>query len=122
MASNAKPDDFPIVDPHHHFWDLGRNYYPWLCDPKPIPFRYGDYSSLKRNYMPPDYRRDAGALNIVKTVHAEALWDPSDPAGEDALARAGRAGIRLPACLHRRRLLRARRHRARCWRRMRRAS
>ena len=79
---NDKADDFPIVDPHHHFWDLGRNYYPWLCDPKPIPFRYGDYSALKRNYLPPDYQRDAGALNIVKTVHAEALWDPSDPAGE----------------------------------------
>ena len=21
----------PIVDAHHHFWDLQRNYYPWLC-------------------------------------------------------------------------------------------
>ena len=47
-----------------------------------MPFRYGDYTSLKRNYLPPDYLRDAGALNIVKTVHVEALWDPSDPAGE----------------------------------------
>ena len=61
-AKEEKPDDFPIVDPHQHFWDLSRNYYPWLCDPKPVPFRYGDYSSLKRNYLPPDYLRDAGAL------------------------------------------------------------
>ena len=82
VDETKKRDDFPIVDPHQHFWDLGRNYYPWLCDPKPVPFRYGDYSSLKRNYMPPDYLRDAGALNIVKTVHEEALWDPADPAGE----------------------------------------
>ena len=82
MASDLQPDDFPIVDPHQHFWDLSRNYYPWLCDPKPVPFRYGDYSSLKRNYLPPDYLRDAGALRIVKTVHEEALWDQSDPAGE----------------------------------------
>lgn len=82
MASGIQSDDFPIVDPHQHFWDLGRNYYPWLCDPKPAPFRYGDYTALKRNYLPPDYLRDAGALNIVKTVHVEALWDPSDPAGE----------------------------------------
>ncbi len=82
MAADSPADDFPIVDPHQHFWDLGRNYYPWLCDPKPVPFRYGDYSSLRRNYLPPDYLRDAGALNIVKTVHEEALWDPSDPAGE----------------------------------------
>ena len=52
VTSNENPDDFPIVDPHQHFWDLGRNYYPWLGDPKPIPFRYGDYTALKRNYMP----------------------------------------------------------------------
>jgi len=82
MASEATAGDFPIVDPHQHFWDLSRNYYPWLCDPKPVHFRYGDYSSLKRNYLPPDYLRDAGGLNIVKTVHEDALWDPSDPAGE----------------------------------------
>jgi predicted TIM-barrel fold metal-dependent hydrolase len=79
---SEKSDDFPIVDPHQHFWDLGRNYYPWLSDPKPTPFRYGDYASLKRNYLPLDYVRDAGALEIVKTVHVEASWDPSDPAGE----------------------------------------
>jgi predicted TIM-barrel fold metal-dependent hydrolase len=82
VAEQAKPDDFPIVDPHQHFWDLSRNYYPWLCDPKPVHFRYGDYTALKRNYLPPDYLRDAGTLNIVKTVHEDALWDPSDPAGE----------------------------------------
>ena len=82
MAEHEKTDTFPIVDPHQHFWDLSRNYYPWLCGPKPVHFRYGDYTSLKRNYLPPDYLRDAGALNIVKTVHEDALWDPSDPAGE----------------------------------------
>jgi len=82
VAEHEKTDTFPIVDPHQHFWDLSRNYYPWLCGPKPVHFRYGDYTSLKRNYLPPDYLRDAGALNIVKTVHEDALWDPSDPAGE----------------------------------------
>jgi predicted TIM-barrel fold metal-dependent hydrolase len=82
VAPDIQPEHFPIVDPHQHFWDLGRNYYPWLCDPKPVPFRYGDYAALRRNYLPPDYLRDAGALNIVKTVHVEALWDPTDPAGE----------------------------------------
>jgi predicted TIM-barrel fold metal-dependent hydrolase len=82
MATESNAADFPIVDPHQHFWDLSRNYYPWLCDPKPVHFRYGDYSSLKRNYLPPDYLRDVAGLNIVKTVHEDALWDPSDPAGE----------------------------------------
>ena len=82
MPEDTKSEPFPIVDPHQHFWDLSRNYYPWLCDPKPVHFRYGDYSSLKRNYLPPDYLRDAAGLNIVKTVHEDALWDPSDLAGE----------------------------------------
>jgi predicted TIM-barrel fold metal-dependent hydrolase len=38
-------DSMKIVDAHQHFWDLEHNYYPWLCDQPPIPFRYGDYSA-----------------------------------------------------------------------------
>jgi predicted TIM-barrel fold metal-dependent hydrolase len=75
-------DTFPIVDAHHHFWDLGANHHPWLCDEPPIPFRYGDYRALRRNYLPPDYLADAGAHQVVKTVYVEAEWDPSDPLGE----------------------------------------
>jgi predicted TIM-barrel fold metal-dependent hydrolase len=73
---------FAIVDPHQHFWDLRRNYYPWLCDEQPIPFRYGDYSAIRRNYMPPDYLADAGPYRVVATVHIEAEWNPADPVGE----------------------------------------
>jgi predicted TIM-barrel fold metal-dependent hydrolase len=72
----------PIIDVHQHFWRLDQNYYPWLCDPKPVHFRYGDYSPIKKNYMPPDYRRDAGRNRVVKTVHEEAWWNPADPVGE----------------------------------------
>ena len=83
MADDGNRDDgFPIVDAHHHLWDLGRNYYPWLCDPQPIPFRYGDYAALRQNYLPADYRRDGAKFNIVKTVHMEAEWDRTDPAAE----------------------------------------
>jgi len=72
----------PIVDAHQHFWDLERNYLPWLRDEPPIPFRYGDYRALRRNYLPADYRRDSAGQNIVKTVHVETEWDPADPVGE----------------------------------------
>ena len=72
----------PIVDAHQHFWNLDKNYYPWLCDAAPIPFRYGDYAALRRNYLPPDYRRDSAGFNIVKTVHMEAEWDRADPVAE----------------------------------------
>jgi len=70
-----------IVDAHQHFWDIGRNYHPWLVD-EAIPFRYGDYAALRRNYLPADYFADAAGHRIVATVHVEAEWDPRDPVGE----------------------------------------
>ena len=74
--------DLPIIDAHQHFWDLDANYLPWLRDMPPIAFRYGDYSALKHNYMPDDYRRDAAGLNLVGSVFVETEWDRSDPVGE----------------------------------------
>lgn len=71
-----------FIDAHQHFWDLGRNPYPWLQDPEPIPFRYGDYSALKRNYLPADLARDTEGVAPVKTVHIEAEWDRADPVAE----------------------------------------
>ena len=64
----------PIVDAHHHLWQLsgGPLYYPWLQDPQPHEFFLGDYASLKRDYLPPDYRHDAAGHKVVKTVHVEA--------------------------------------------------
>jgi predicted TIM-barrel fold metal-dependent hydrolase len=73
---------WPIVDAHQHFWDLERNYYPWLCDRDPIPFRYGDYRAIRKNYLPSDYLSDAGQNRPTMTVHVEAEWDPRDPVGE----------------------------------------
>ena len=83
----ASPRDvtrFPIADAHQHFWDPRANYLPWLCDPEPIAFRYGDYSALKRPYLPEDYFADARGFGVVKTVYVEAEWDPRDPLGETA--------------------------------------
>ena len=82
MTTDMDDDSrIPIIDAHHHLWDLDR-VLSWLCDPEPIPFRYGDYSALKRSYLLADYRRDSASLNIVKTVHMEAEWNRTDPAGE----------------------------------------
>jgi predicted TIM-barrel fold metal-dependent hydrolase len=75
-------DALPIVDAHAHFWDLDAHYYPWLRDPAPIPFRYGDYSKIRRNYLPADYRRDSRDFTVVGMVHVEAEYDPQDPVGE----------------------------------------
>lgn len=71
-----------IIDAHHHVWDIERNYHPWLRDEPTIPFRYGDYSALRRNYMPSDFRRDSSRFNLVGSVYVETEWDPRDPIGE----------------------------------------
>ncbi|MEO7851613.1 MAG: thioesterase, partial [Rubrivivax sp.] len=57
-----------IVDAHHHLWDLGANRYPWLTD-RVGPRMYGDYADIRRDYLVVDYKRDIGALPVLKTVH-----------------------------------------------------
>jgi predicted TIM-barrel fold metal-dependent hydrolase len=74
--------DLPIVDAHHHFWDLQRNYHPWLRDLPRIPFRYGDYEAICRDFLPEDYFALAVPHRVVKTVMMEGEWDPRDPLGE----------------------------------------
>jgi predicted TIM-barrel fold metal-dependent hydrolase len=72
-----------IVDPHHHLWDLSRNDYPWLNEPA-HDRGWGDWSALKRSYLPADLLADAaaGGLTLLKTVHVQANYDPADPVGE----------------------------------------
>ena len=79
---DAAPEDFPIVDPHQHFWDLSLGKHPWLRDEPPTPFRYGDTRPLRRDYLPADYRRDTRGHRIAATVYVETEWDPRDPLGE----------------------------------------
>jgi predicted TIM-barrel fold metal-dependent hydrolase len=88
--------DLPIVDAHHHFWDLRRNYHPWLRDLPRIAFRYGDYGAICQDFLPDDYFAQAGAHHIIKTVMMEGEWDPFDPLGEARWATALHAGTGLP--------------------------
>ena len=74
--------DGPVVDAHQHFWDPVANPHPWLRPEASIPFRYGDYSAIKRRYFPADYFADAAGQNVVETVYVEAEWEPTDPVGE----------------------------------------
>jgi predicted TIM-barrel fold metal-dependent hydrolase len=72
----------PIVDPHHHLWDLGHNRYPWLQD-EPFHDRgWGDWSSLRTDYLIDDFLADARGQDLVKSVHVQANYDPRDPVGE----------------------------------------
>jgi predicted TIM-barrel fold metal-dependent hydrolase len=88
-----------IIDAHHHFWNIEQNYLPWLRDEPPIKFRYGDYSALKRNYLPADYLRDAEKFEVVGSVFVETEWDHTDPLGEVAWVGKTRAASGLPSVM-----------------------
>lgn len=76
------PKPKAVIDAHHHVWDLGANRLPWLSDEPPIPFRYGDYSAIRKDYMPADYRRDAAGWPVVGSVYVEAEWERGNALGE----------------------------------------
>jgi predicted TIM-barrel fold metal-dependent hydrolase len=63
--------ELPKIDPHHHLWDLKAVYYPWLSD-KVEPKMWGDYASIRRDFLADEYIRLARAENVVKSVHVQA--------------------------------------------------
>jgi predicted TIM-barrel fold metal-dependent hydrolase len=71
-----------FVDAHHHFQDIEAHYYPWLCDTETPPKLEGDLTLIRRNYLLADYLADMHSVNLVKSVHVQNGWDPSDPVGE----------------------------------------
>lgn len=82
----------PIIDAHHHLWDLAGGRYPWLTVPEAAVGALGDVGFLRRDYLPPDYAADSAGQGVAASVHVEALWDPArNPVEEtrwlDALPR-----------------------------------
>lgn len=71
-----------IIDAHHHFWDPVKNYHPWLRDEPMIPFRYGDYSSIRCRFLAEEYDAAAQGWDVAASVTVEGEWDPGDPTGE----------------------------------------
>jgi predicted TIM-barrel fold metal-dependent hydrolase len=88
-----------VVDAHHHLWDLSANYYPWLMDAEPIPFRYGDYAAIRRDYLPANYRSDWGSVTVEQSVHVEAEWDRSRPVEETRWLEGVAASEGLPSAI-----------------------
>lgn len=74
-------DALPLIDPHHHLWDITNNYYPWLSE-GPKPSAFGDYADLIHDYLLDDFLEDAKNQNLVKSVHLDVGYDPADPVGE----------------------------------------
>jgi predicted TIM-barrel fold metal-dependent hydrolase len=72
----------PIIDAHHHLWDLRLNRHPWLDAAAGARGGLGDLALLRRNYLPANYARDAQRQPIVATIHVEAGWVADDCLGE----------------------------------------
>ncbi|MEO7401281.1 MAG: amidohydrolase family protein [Polaromonas sp.] len=72
----------PIVDAHHHYWDVQRNPHPWLTDLPRISFRYGDYEAICQDFLPADYAANCGVHLVLRHVAMEGEWTPQDPTGE----------------------------------------
>jgi predicted TIM-barrel fold metal-dependent hydrolase len=71
----------PVIDAHHHLWDLRRHRYPWLQG-EVRPTHFGDYAAIRRDYLVGDYLADIEGQNVRKSVHVEAGFDPADPVAE----------------------------------------
>jgi hypothetical protein len=73
------PEVQSVIDAHHHLWDLGCNKYPWLQARPFAPRLEGDIRPIAKNYLLEDYLVDTRKQNVVKSVHVECGWDPSNP-------------------------------------------
>lgn len=84
--------DGPIIDAHHHLWDLSLQRHPWLLGTDDTARALGDLTYLRHDYLIPNLLADSAGQNIVGSVHVEALWDRTRDAVEetawlDTLAR-----------------------------------
>ena len=86
----------PIVDAHHHLWDLGLAKHPWIVPDPKEEMVFGDPTPLYRNYLPADLEADAAGLDLAASVHIEAGWDRGDPVGETRWLAKLKENSRLP--------------------------
>ena len=92
--------DGPIIDPHHHLWDLSMGKHPWLLPADNAVQALGGLDDLRRNYLVRDYLKDSAGYNVVATVHIEALWQFGDALGGAALCGGGPARHRTRRRYH----------------------
>jgi predicted TIM-barrel fold metal-dependent hydrolase len=76
-------NNLEITDAHHHLWDLDAHVYPWLTDS--IQERVcGEYAAIRKNYTLDRFKKDIGDLKVTRTVHVEAVIDPTQVVQETA--------------------------------------
>ena len=60
-----------IVDCHHHIWRLQD--LPWLDGPI-LPRIFGPYEPIQRDYLISEYRAEAEAVGVTKSVYTQVNW------------------------------------------------
>ncbi len=60
-----------FLDSHHHLWDLQGLSHPWLQE-APVQMHFGDYKTIRKDYLPTDFAADTAAFELVASVHIEA--------------------------------------------------
>jgi predicted TIM-barrel fold metal-dependent hydrolase len=80
--TNASTYDGPLIDAHHHLWDLDGDAYPWLRANSAEVTAVGSLDPIRKNYFVADYLADVAGQNLQASVHVEAL--PENPLAEIA--------------------------------------
>jgi predicted TIM-barrel fold metal-dependent hydrolase len=77
----------PLIETHHHLWELDRFYYDWLQEPGWPGHNtlLGDYKMIRSSIGEPwRFFREFYGANVIKSVHVEAAYAGPDPVEETA--------------------------------------
>ena len=77
--------DQPVIDAHHHIWDLAR--VPWLSGP-PVPRIFGEYAALRRDHGAAEFVAAARRRGVVGSVYIQINVAPGDEVAEVEWVRA----------------------------------
>ncbi len=64
----------PIIDTHHHLWDLGLDKHPWLSETADERGGLGDLGPLRSDYPPPTFRPTSSGRCFLAMRGAFTGW------------------------------------------------
>ena len=91
-------NNIPIVDAHHHLWDLENEQtkYSWLMVKEGEAF-FGDYGAIRKSYLLENYLDDAKNQNLIKNdQHMAAKTSTTSKDHEKYTRRPSRRGTWEP--------------------------
>jgi predicted TIM-barrel fold metal-dependent hydrolase len=72
LENHAREDALPLIDAHHHLWNLNEGHYPWLQDEYRDDFFLGDYHAIRQNFRAEEFLRMTLNQRVIGSVHVEA--------------------------------------------------